>query len=344
MEYLERTRKELEAYLPPLTKRPDFESFWANTLALARANPLLPQRQRITYPFPGVDVFDIAYNGFDQTVVHGWLMVPVMFGKDKYPCLVHYHGFGGNRGLPADFAGYLLMGMAVISVDCREQTGSTGSAAAYSSGYAKNLSCKGILDKDEYYYRYAYMDAVKALDFAETCPEIDPSRLVAEGGSQGGALGMAVCCLDRRPALALVDVPSNSNLEARVEGPFGSFTSVFEYLQQYPDRAELAYDTLSYFDTMNMADKIACPVFASVGLRDTTCPAKCYFASYNRIKSAKSVILYPFNGHEGGGGLQHQRKLEYLGRWLNGGEAEATGPVAPASLADAVSQTEAAHE
>ena len=51
------------------------------------------------------------------------------------------------------------------------------------------------------------MDCVKALDFAEGCLEVDPERLVIEGGSQGGALGMAVCALDARPRLGILNVP-----------------------------------------------------------------------------------------------------------------------------------------
>lgn len=44
-------------------------------------------------------------------------------------------------------------------MDCRERGGMTG-----------NVACKSILDRYEYYYRAVYMDCLKALDFAETCP------------------------------------------------------------------------------------------------------------------------------------------------------------------------------
>jgi cephalosporin-C deacetylase len=316
MDYLNKKRTELEGYLPPLTRRPDFHRFWAETLQAAQANPLRAVRKEVPHPLQGVKVYDIAYCGYDSTPIHGWLLIPETPKREPHPCLVHYHGFTGSRGQPWEFSHWLQAGTAVLSIDCREQGGDTGNHARYSHGMVGNVVCKGLLDPREYYYRAVYMDCVKALDFLETCPELDPKRLVIEGGSQGGALGMAVCALDKRPALAMLDVPSNSNLEARVEGQHGSFSAVFEYLRRFPDQMAQAYETLSYFDTMNMAESITCPLFASVGLLDNVCPAKCYFASYNRIQANKTICLYPFNGHEGGGALHTTRKLECLAKWL----------------------------
>lgn len=310
--FLENETKELYSYLPPLTKQPDFDDFWRATIDKTKRVPLNPKMELYDYPSPYVKVYEISYNGFDDTRIYGWYIVPTFIKKDKYPCLISYHGFGGDRGKPHDFMTWAMMGMAVISVDCREQNGKTGNAAVYSSGTTGNVVCKGILDKNEYYYRAVYMDCIKALDFANTIEEIDDKRIVINGGSQGGALGMAVSALDERPYLVMVDVPSSSNLERRVEGFHGSFSSVSEYLKYHPYHLETAYKTLSYFDTMNMAENIKCKVFASVALKDTVCPAKCYFATYNRIKAPKDIKIYPFNGHEGGHGVHIELKLRFL--------------------------------
>jgi cephalosporin-C deacetylase len=136
--------------------------------------------------------------------------------------------------------------------------------------------------------------------------------IAVEGGSQGGALAMAVSALDARPALVMADVPGNSNIERRVEEARGALAAVTEYLAVYPQCTDAALKTLSYFDTMNMADKIKCKVLASVALKDTVCPAEMYFATYNRIKSEKRIEIYPFNGHEGGHGIHNEIKLRFL--------------------------------
>jgi cephalosporin-C deacetylase len=312
MSFVDDISKDLFEYLPPLTRRGDFDEFWKTTVDIAKAIPMNIRMELYDYPSPYVTVYSITYNGFDETRIHGWYLVPKFVEKDKYPCLIHYHGFTGNRGRPADFMQWIMMGVAVVSVDCREQGGLTGNSAQYSQGSVVNVNCKGVLDKEEYYYRAVYMDCLKAIDFACRQKEVDDSRIIIEGGSQGGALGMAVCALDSRPYLAMVDVPSNSNIDKRVEGAFGSFASVTEYLKQNPDKIDKAMETLSYFDTMNMAHLIKCKVLASVALRDNTCPARFYFATYNRITSEKRIEIYPFNGHEGGHGFHNEVKLRYL--------------------------------
>jgi len=103
-----------------------------------------------------------------------------------------------------------------------------------------------------------------------------------------------------------------------VKGAHGSFSAVTDYLKVFPQRVEKVFETLSYFDTMNMADRIQCPVFASVALKDNTCPAQMYFASYNRIKASRDIRIYPFNGHEGGGRVHNELKLKFLREHMKG--------------------------
>lgn len=304
--------QDLYAYLPELTKCDNFDSFWAETIEQSGQIPLTPHMEKVDYPSRYVTVYDITYAGFDGTPIHGWYLVPNFTSREKNPCLINYHGFSGNRGTPASLMHWVLSGMSVISVDCRMQGGDSGNFSKYSSGMVQNFSCLGIADPYEYYYRAVYMDCIRAIDFAETCANVASDKIVIHGISQGGGIGMAVCALDHRPKIALVNVPSNSNLEKRVENENGSFSSVSEYLRKYPDRITQVYKTLSYFDTMNLADKIECRVLASVALKDTTCPAECYFASYNRIRSDKQIEIYPFNRHDGAREFHLEKELSYL--------------------------------
>ena len=318
MAYLDAIYEELSQYKPALTKRPDFDAFWARTVNEAKAVPLAATRTPYSYPSPHIEACEITYHGFDETPIHGWFLVPSFLGRGPFPCLIHYHGFTGDRGRPEDFLQWLMLGLCVVSIDCRDQGGQTGSLLGTHSGATQSVVCRGVLNPDEYYYRAVYMDCVKAIDFAQSQPEVDGARILIEGGSQGGALGMAVAALDSRPMLALVDVPSNSNIEKRIEGYHGSFSAVADYLKQWPLQTEQVFATLSYFDTMNLSDRIRCRVLASVGLKDNTCPAKLYFASYNRITSQKDIRLYPFNGHEGGGRTHNEVKLRLVREVLAG--------------------------
>ena len=313
MRYIDEKIRELEAYRPELTRRPDFGKFWEETLAEGAARELRPQVTQVDYPAGHARVYEISYDGFDGTRINGWYLVPAFSRAGRQPCLIQYHGFTDSRGFPWQYMHWVMAGMAVVAVDCRAQGGVTGNSARYTgSGMVTNVTTLGILDPREYYYRAVYMDCLRAVDFAAGRPEVDPGRIAVRGTSQGGALGMAVCALDRRPALGIVNVPSNSDLETRIAGRHGSFAAVSDYLMGRPDQTERVLETLSYSDTMNMADRIGCPIFASVALNDEVCPAKCYYASYNRITAPKQITVYPFNGHDGAGNVHMERELRYL--------------------------------
>ncbi len=61
---------------------------------------------------------------------------------------------------------------------------------------------------------------------------------------------------------------------------------------------EQMYAFLSYFDTKNLATKISCPVYATIGLQDTTCPPHTNIAPYNNLQSTdKQIYFYPEMTH-----------------------------------------------
>ena len=59
--------------------------------------------------------------------------------------------------------------------------------------------------------------------------------------------------------------------------------------------------TLSYFDTMNLADRIRCTTIMAVGLQDSICPPSTSFATFNRITAPHDYRIYEDSGHGLGG-------------------------------------------
>jgi len=319
MDLAEKLRKKWEQITIEKTRENDFDSFWEKTIELTRTNPAEVRLAPYDTPLKGIRASKLTYKGFDETDVHGWYLIPEFLGKSSYPCLIIYHGFGGDAGVPADFVQWLLMGVAVISVDCRSQSGQTGDAASYSNGSFNNVILQGILDPKEYYWRNLYMDCFKAVDVACSMPEIDPTQIILNGGSQGGALSLAVAALHDKPALAFADVPGNNNLVIRGEGDRGLIAEfVMPYLKKYPDQYDMIMKTLSYFDFANMAELIQCPVLASVGGQDTACPPDYFYPAFNLIQSPKKCVIYPFNGHDGGHRIHNECKLKALKNFLEG--------------------------
>ena len=308
----------LRAYKPPLTRQADFASFWEETRARAAAIPLAPALEPTDYPADGIEISRATYAGWDGARIVGWYLRPKAPGR--YPGLVFYHGYSGSRGAIYDYLGWAGQGYAVFAVDTRGQNGDTSDPTTYPSGHSTGWMTLGITRRDSYYYRGAYIDCVRALDFMESRPEVDPDRIGITGISQGGGLTLAVAGLDHRPKVAMSDVPYLCNfpraLDVTDQRPYNE---LIDYLRSHPGQEDAVFTTLSYFDGMNLAPEISCPTLVSVGLLDTICPPSTVFSAYNHIDEArattKEIKVYPFGVHAVVG-AHWEEKLRWARRYL----------------------------
>ncbi|MGI6337053.1 MAG: acetylxylan esterase [Eubacteriales bacterium] len=310
-----RTEQALKTRLPQ-TKHADYDAFWDETLALVHKDPLMFTRE--PYPYPGtfVKVWGITFNGFEGQKVYGWLVVP-QTSSGKLPCVVCFHGGHGSRGNPAGYMAYAAAGFAVVTIDPRGQNGVTQDNRAYTSGANGEFILRGILDEREHYLRGLYMDCVRAVEFAAAQPEIDPARIVVEGASQGGACAMAAAAFSNIPALALPNVPSFCCFPRRIENRQACLRFVADYLCSCPENTDRVLATLSYFDVINLADRVRCPVYASVGLMDTDAPADFFIGAYHYIPGEKQIEVYPFNSHGNVSYPHFEKALRYAARSMN---------------------------
>ena len=190
---------------------------------------------------------------------------------------------------------------------------------ATSHGGQRGFITHGILDKEEYYYRNLYLDTIRAVEAVRGREEVDGDRIAAIGGSQGGALTIACAALSPYVSAMAPDVPWLSHFRRSVDLAVGPYEEITDFMKRFPDEIERAFETLSYYDNMNLASKVSVShAYYSVGLWDTICPASTVYASYNWIPSGvkKDIEVYPYNGHEGGGALHQQRKLQWLRKVL----------------------------
>lgn len=292
---------ELSAYNPDLTAPDDLQRFWDDVLREAALKPLNARRERVETPIsPAADVYDVRFEGFDDTPVAGWFLLPRSGRKETWPCLVLYHGYHGGRGLPEAYAPWLMAGFAVFAVDIRGQGGDTGNRLAQESGMTGGWITQNILHPRSSYYMAVTVDSLRAVDWAAGQPEIDPARIGVAGGSQGGGVAMLVSALSPTPSFTIANIPNMCHMDYGILHSTGSLREAAEYVGKFPDRLEPVLRTLSYFDNMNSAHKIRGPILVSVGLKDPICPPETVFAAYNKIQSDKKICIYPFNGHSTG--------------------------------------------
>ena len=73
--------------------------------------------------------------------------------------------------------------------------------------------------------------------------------------------------------------------------------NLFVRLKNNPEKLAAARNTMRYFDTVNFARRIKCPVAMSTGFIDTICPPTTAYAVYNVIPGEKSMVNVTLGTH-----------------------------------------------
>jgi cephalosporin-C deacetylase len=310
--------EELRTYRPDVDEPADFDDFWAATLDEARGIDGEVSLEPIATPLPNVEIFDLTFPGFNGEPIKAWYSRPAD-AVGQLPVVVQFHGYGGGRGLPFEHTFWPSAGYAHIMMDNRGQGSSWGNGGdtpdpGPSGPSLPGFMTRGVEDPHDYYFRRLFTDAVRSIDTARVLPGADASQTFVIGGSQGGAMVLAVAGLVPDLAGVAPDVPFLCHPQRAITitdaDPFGE---VRRYLSIHRDNAEQTFRTLSYFDGVNFAKRASAPALFSVGLFDEICPPSTVFAAFNSYGGAdKAIEVYAFNGHEGGSGHQGFKQWEFV--------------------------------
>lgn len=267
----------------------DLDAFWEKTRALLDAVPmqakvkLLPEHSRGQR-----NVYYVEMKSFGNETMGGYYAVPKKPGK--HPVLITYMGYGSNPWVPHtdDDPGFISFVVSVRGQGIYKQ----------GNAYESRWFTWGIESEETYYYRGAFMDVIRAVDFVCSRAEADTSRIGAQGASQGGAFTLAVCALDDRIAVAAPAIPFLSDYPVYFRIADWPASEMETYLQEHPDLdKEALFRVLSYFDIKNLAGRIKTPTIMAVGLQDPICPPRTNFAGYNNITASKDYRIYKNNMH-----------------------------------------------
>ncbi|MEP7054411.1 MAG: acetylxylan esterase [Actinomycetota bacterium] len=317
---------ELRDYRPQLDEPADFDQFWADTLEATRAYPLAASFEPVADSLlRTVDVFDTSFAGFGGDRIAAWLLLPKHRGGVPLPCVVQYIGYGGGRGLHHEWLDWSAFGYAHLIMDTRGQgstwrSGDTRDAGAGLAGpHSPGFLTLGLPERDDYYYRRVYADAVRAVEAAQSHPDVDARRVIVTGGSQGGGISIAAATLADNVVAAMPDVPFLSHFRRAVDladqEPYGE---LLRWCRVHVDLAEQAFAALSYFDVAILGRRSSVPALFSVGMHDPICPPSTVYAAYNSYGEgagspvSKDIRVWPYHEHEGG----EARQREEQARWL----------------------------
>ena len=275
-----------EEIVSPQDKPEDFDSFWQSTLAEMAQVPMDPVLTKIPERSDSLrTTYTVKMKSWGGEIMGGILCVPVKPGK--YPTYIDYLGYGAN---PIWYEPSAAPERVEFLVSVRDQ------------GILKRKDHyrwidRGLSSKETFYYRGAFADVVRAIDYVCSLEQTDPERLFARGESQGGAFALISVSLDHRIKACAPAVPFLNDYRDYSRIVRWPMWEVFDQCRKEGIDREDLFRMLRYFDVKNFTDRIQCPVFMSFGLQDATCPPHTNFAGYNMITAPKQWYCSPKAGH-----------------------------------------------
>lgn len=228
--------------------------------------------------------YRVEITSFGGVKMGGYLCEPVAEGK--YPVYIDYMGYGAE---PYWYNPSSNPGAIEFLVSVRDQ-------GIFKAGNERWID-RGLESKETFYYRGAFCDVVRAVDFVASLEKADTSHIYARGESQGGAFTLISASLDPRIAAAAPAVPFLGDYRHYSQIVWWPVWEVFDTADSQNISRDDLFEMLSYFDVKNFTDRIECPVYMAFGLQDPTCPPHTNFAGYNMIKSTKQYFCVPACGH-----------------------------------------------
>lgn len=295
--------EQLRAY-PGTNPRPqDFDAFWAR--ALEQMNAVEPNVQLVPSRFqsPVAECFDLYYTGVGGARVHAKYLRPKNAAASA-PAVLMFHGYTQDAGDWLPKLGYAASGFHVAALDCRGQGGESEDVGGVHGNTHNGHIIRGLQDgPDKLLFRDIFLDTALLAKIVMGMPGVDPGRVGATGGSQGGGLTLACAALEPRIARAAPVYPFLCDYRRVWEmdlakDAYQEITEYFRHFDPLHEREEQVFTTLGYIDAAQLAPRIRGEVLMATGLMDNICPPSTQFAAYNRITSAKSMLIYPDFGHE----------------------------------------------
>ncbi len=294
----------------------DFETYWRQAKADLDRVPLDPVVERVPDKDTSTGLLHkVTLPALGGTKIVCWYFVPREAFDDQgrvrkqFPAIIIMPGYGAEEP-PIDRTS---SGVITLSVNPRNH----GPSREYWKAPTEHLLWN-IDDPDHFYYRYAFMDCLRAAQFLFSRAEVDAKRVASEGGSQGGLFALALAALEPRIACAVSNVTAFSAYgDAMSLALQGHQVQYARFLKEHPTSATLIKRSLAYTDGANLATMIRCPVQINMGGIDPVCNYVAGIVIYNRLMRGvpREYHVLPDCGHAVPPPMREWNQAWYR-RWL----------------------------
>jgi len=308
--------QELKEYKGRNPRPADHDAYWARALAEMQATDPMVELVPHEMSAPYAECFDMFFTGVRSARIHAKYVRPVR-PRGRHPAVLQFHGYSVHSGEWSEKLKWAALGFSVAALDCRGQGGLSEDTGGVKGTTLRGQIIRGLDDTpDNLLFRHIFLDTAELARIIMDMPDVDPDRVGATGGSQGGGLAIACAALEPRLRRAFPVFPFLSDYQRVWEMDLAAkaYEELAYYFRSFDpmhEREKEIFTTLGYIDVQHLAPRIAAETCMAVGLMDEICPPSSQFAAYNRMKCTKNLVIYPDFAHESLPGLD-DRIYEYL--------------------------------
>lgn len=282
--------------IKPSTPNPDdFLDYWKGEIAKAdRECPLDVQMTKMEkFSNAKHTAYKISFAAPGGRV-YGFLNIPSKGGK--HPALVNVPGAGPGHSAPSVNDNLVLLQMNVHPYDpCIE--GKTIRESYDELRKAGGYMYQGERTREGTFFYRPIIGIARAVEWLANRPEVDASRIGYSGGSQGGAFGFILAGLTGRFAAVALNIPAMCDHFGMQLDRAAGWPQYRNKFRVRDENGKLVFDKvtdawLPYYDAVNFARHIHCPIRITLGFIDTTCSPSSVYAAYNSIPAVDKAITY----------------------------------------------------
>lgn len=270
----------------------DFDDFWSAAISeMNSVEPEIVDMVKVNNGYNGFEVYKmkIACVGNEKwtgdTYVSGFLSFPKNASEGTLKIKATFQGYGVSSPSVSCSDGYITFAVCghsmEIDEDSRYYTELKNGSLNGHGWYATDNS-----DPSGAYFKYMLLRDLQALRFMKQYFGEDGNGLwdgetiTLSGGSQGGFQVIALAALDEDVTSINASVPWLCDIGGYIDGKKIQSSFQPEYC-----------DGIKYFDTVNFAKRVKCPVSITAGLGDPLCPPAGVAAMYNALSCPKTLTF-----------------------------------------------------
>jgi|GEM_PF-349571 len=256
----------------------DFDAFWKKTRKELDAVPMTAPERKFFGKIGGCDVFDVKIPAPGPRPAIGYLSIPEGAKKGSLPIDLRFDGYAVHSINPEVSDKAIVFFVNAHGIENHRE------ADYYKKLAEGELYAYGFDDRenekpDTCYFKSMILRDLRALEYAKSLPEWDGKTIHISGGSQGAFQAAAVTALSPDATACRLTIPWFCDLGGIRDGRTRGWRPNWQ-------------PGLGYYDTVNFARRIKCPVLIYAGLSDWVCPPSGVQILYNNLNVPKKMVMF----------------------------------------------------